>query len=99
MKLPKTLRIGPHVYDVHIHPREWSTETDKHGLCDRMTLSIHLCDDNRLFETFIHEVLHAIYYEWNVQPMDDEERTVTQLSSGIVSFFLDNKKALLRMVI
>ena len=42
-------------------------------------------------DTFIHEILHAIYYTYHILPEDDEERTVAMLAHGLTAAFKDNK--------
>ena len=42
--------------------------------------------------TAIHEVMHAIYNERHLQPGDDEERVVNQMSRGITEVLKRNPK-------
>lgn len=43
-----------------------------------------------MFDTLLHEILHAVYFVWNLEDKDDEERTVTGLSTGLSTVLHDN---------
>ena len=43
--------------------------------------------------TLIHEILHAIVYQWNMELEEkDEERLVNGLANGLTTIFVDNPK-------
>ena len=45
--------------------------------------------------TIIHELIHAIVYQWNIELEDKVEETVaTTLSNGLTTIFVDNPKLL-----
>jgi len=44
----------------------------------------------KMAQTALHEILHGIYWLWNVQDDDKEERIVTQLSQGLSAVLRDN---------
>lgn len=43
-----------------------------------------------LKDTLLHEIMHAVFYEYGIQPQDDEERTIRVMSTGLTQVFLDN---------
>ena len=43
--------------------------------------------------TLIHELLHAIVYQWNMELEEkDEEKLVNGLANGLTTIFVDNPK-------
>ena len=43
--------------------------------------------------TLIHEILHAIVYQWNMELEEkDEEKLVNGLANGLTTIFVDNPK-------
>ncbi len=43
--------------------------------------------------TLIHEILHAIVYQWNMELDEkDEEKLVNGLANGLTTIFVDNPK-------
>ena len=43
-------------------------------------------------DTLLHEILHGVWNEYNLQEGDDEERTVSTMATGLTQVFLDNPK-------
>jgi|TARA_B100000900_G_C20255991_1_gene583970 hypothetical protein len=45
--------------------------------------------------TILHELIHAIVYQWNIELEDKVEETIaTSLSNGLITIFVDNPKLL-----
>ncbi len=66
-----------------------------YGLCDSEIGRIDIRDmeDTLLFkDVLIHEILHAIWWEYKRDEKDDEERTVNAMASGITQVLSDNPK-------
>ena len=42
--------------------------------------------------TLLHEILHAIVYQWNIELGDKEEPVVNGLTNGLTTVFVDNPK-------
>ena len=43
--------------------------------------------------TIMHEIMHAIIYQWNIELGDkEEEHLVSALSNGLTTVFVDNPK-------
>jgi len=45
-------------------------------------------------EVTLHEVLHAIWHNYNMNDQDDEERTVSQMAMGLAQVLVDNPELL-----
>ena len=93
----KSLRIGCRKYSV----QEWADSemmtTDSYGQCDKQRGVIYICthlDPIVVADTFLHEIMHAIWHEYNLQDSDQEERIVHTLSTGLVQVMLDNPQLL-----
>lgn len=93
-----SLRIGP--YDIAVlswEPRSAqannsSGEFSSTEMCIRIN-----CRTDRLFavDTVLHEILHAIYWAYQIKPEDGEERTVTVLATAWLQVYRDNPGLLL----
>ena len=91
MKIPKSIKIGnvdytinfvgPRAIDDHNDP-----ETEYHGRffpsCDLIQIRDTMSGE-RQYSTFIHECLHAIFYEYGID-VGDEEMFARQLTIGII---------------
>jgi len=93
----KSLRIGCRKYSV----QEWADAemmtTDSYGQCDKQRGIIYICthlDPIVVADTFLHEIMHAIWHEYNLQDSDQEERIVHTLSTGLVQVMHDNPQLL-----
>jgi hypothetical protein len=93
---PPVVRIGP--FDVRVVALDAATTTDDFGQFSADDLEIRLRRDfvspTMAADTFIHEVLHALWWVMNARAKDGEERIVTLLSTGLTQFFRDNPAAL-----
>tara|TARA_R100001086_G_scaffold144971_1_gene76525 strand:- start:296 stop:604 length:309 start_codon:yes stop_codon:yes gene_type:complete len=88
------IKIGGTVYTLIQHDKEWAEELEIFGKCDSNMLEIHLATvvipRDVVRNTLIHEILHALYREYDIHEDDGEERTVTKLANGICQVALDN---------
>jgi hypothetical protein len=95
MKLPaKTIKIGYRNYQIEEWTKQQMEHAGKTGLCDRDGGLIFVCtsqDDRQIANTFLHEVGHAIFWDWGLEDDDDEERTITTLINGLTTVWVDNK--------
>jgi hypothetical protein len=89
MKIPKKITIGGVQYLVEIRDED-NIETDALGICECNDSKILLKKDmnkDLTFKTFVHEVLHAIVFEYGVIiEEDDEELLINQLTTGVFEF-------------
>jgi Zn-dependent peptidase ImmA (M78 family) len=88
-KLPKTIKIG--AYDIKL--KYWGELQETFGQYFEVEQTIYLApvsDATLAADTLLHEIMHAIFHIYVIQAHDDEERTVTTLSSGLTQVFKDN---------
>jgi hypothetical protein len=71
--------------------------SDDWGLCykDKRRIeivhnSIHGCEA----DTFLHEIMHAIWYEYKRSNRETEENAVAVLSAGLINIFKHNPEVL-----
>lgn len=95
-QLPPVVRVGP--FDVRVVDLDATTATDDYGQFSADDLEIrlrrHFVSPAVAADTFIHEVLHAVWWVMNARAKDGEERIVTLLSTGLTQFFRDNPAVL-----
>jgi hypothetical protein len=96
-KLPKALKIGPHVYTVRLVdgiPGEEGEIT--FAQIDTSALLIEVirnCPSSSIVAGHvIHECLHGIWHERNLGKRPDEEKVVLQFESGLIQLAQDNPK-------
>ena len=99
MKIPKSLKIGGHNYDIFF-PYVFVERSDLTGQCDYSSKYIRIadksCDEPRkesaIAVTLIHETLHAIDFGSGHRMFagDNGEARIAALSEGIYQVLLDN---------
>jgi len=77
MKLPKSIARGRH------------GEFSPNELIIRINTNIK---KSHIKETLLHEILHGIYWSYNIHDEDKEERIVTTIAVGLSQVFTDNPK-------
>lgn len=96
MKLTKSIKVGGFEYKI-IYPYKFKERTDTLGYIsnDRQEILIsgYDIDGNKLpkqkiFELFIHEVLHAIDHVYNSGGLG--EKDINQMGFGIHQVLIDN---------
>jgi len=90
MKLPKHLKVAGHVYTVEWMSRQWKDEMERQGDCLVSELRIRIAEDERLLETLLHEIGHAIYYEYSLAHVEEEEAINSLYMSGLHQVLKDN---------
>jgi hypothetical protein len=95
MKLPSnTIKIGYRIYNVEEWTAKQMEDAGNAGICDKNKGEICICtsqDDRQIANTFLHEIGHAIYWEWTIYDKDGEERIITTLTNGLTTVWVDNK--------
>lgn len=89
-----TVRIGPAILEII------EADIDEYGRFEAEKESILVrrgMSDYVRSRTELHEILHAIWDEYDL-PRDYEETCVRRLESGLVAFFLDNPEYGRRLV-
>jgi len=92
-----SVKVAGHRYKIRLVGGE---HTPNHGQCDTGALLISLTrgEASRMRETLIHEIGHAIYYEYDVESCADEECRVSRLSTGWHQVLVDNPKLILHII-
>jgi len=94
MKLPKKIKIANHVYKIVAWSDEIAFAKSRFGECDCLALEIRIQTNNiksLVSETLVHEIMHAIYWSYNIKVEDDEERIVGTMAVGMSQVLQDNK--------
>lgn len=94
--MPRQVRIGSLVYNVgimHDHDGDaggllGATHYQKCVIRVRDSL-----DGRQAANTFLHEVIHGIHWEYGVTDNSDEEFSTNQTTNGLCAFWQDNPKA------
>lgn len=88
MEIPKQIQVGGKTYSI-ITGYKFQERSDRIGHCDNVQQKIVISDVDgngnmahieRVEETFIHEIIHAIDCIYNAGKLDDD--TVCRLSEG-----------------
>lgn len=95
--IPKTVRVGCYMFRVEVREFEDHEAEGTFGHMNPINQKIALrpgMTPQNLANTFIHEVLHAIYFYLSPdrQAEDTEEEFVTKGANGLVAFWQDNPK-------
>jgi hypothetical protein len=90
--MPCSVRVADRIYTIE-GDKQLVAEGRCYGYCQVVEKLIQIDTSHGSYQaasTLIHEILHAIYEEYNVHGNDDEERTVRSLERGLMQVFLDN---------
>lgn len=90
--MPQAVVVGGSDYEVGWVKEGLTMDSKLLGVCDNAAQTIKLTypvKSGQLGNTFIHEVLHAIYFERNLGGKSEEEQ-VTLLANGLCAFIRDN---------
>lgn len=94
MKIPKKVKIGAHIYEVVFRD---DMDDANLGVCRPAKLKIFVdstLPQSQKEETFLHEVLHAIFHQVGLsQPrdIDGEEKQVQSIAHSLYQFLKENK--------
>ncbi len=93
-QLPASIRVGAYDYTIDKWPGQNHNALKLHGHFSGVEQSIGLQLDlpspAKAVEVFIHEVNHAIYYVFNADDADTEERLVKVFAIGWLCVYRDN---------
>lgn len=93
MKLPREILVGDSIWTVKTVRKVPTTQGSKReniGLCDPSTNEVLLktgLDARERLETFLHEVLHCIEFEYE---MELGHKIIYALQGPIAQFLIDN---------
>ena len=92
--LPSTIKVGAHDYTVAEKDQAWKDAVGAYGLCqyEAQVISVVTAKVSCtfVFDTLLHEILHAIWRERDLDDDDEEEKVVTVLAAGLTAMFRDN---------
>jgi hypothetical protein len=94
--LPESLSIGFAEWTVEVVPKgslKSADDIDSLGLCETEFFTIKIADgqtDTNAKNTFIHELLHAVYAVHGLPDEVDEETAVASLTNGLMAALQDN---------
>ena len=94
--IPKTVRVGCYMFRVEVAEFEDAEADGTFGHMNPISQKIRLrpgMTAQNLANTFIHEVLHGIYFYLGVAEDNGEEEFVTKGANGLCAFWQDNPKA------
>jgi len=93
MKLPDKVIVGFKEYDVISETYRWAHNNERDGENCQEYHTITINTETSTAEvgvTLFHELLHLLYYNYNIKDEDDEERTVESLARGMAQLWRDN---------
>jgi len=94
--LPKKIKCGGHIYRV-LFPYQFKERSDLCGQADHDVAQIRIRNsdpcgntvvDSRVFEVFVHELLHVVDFVYNGNELDEEMNE--RLGQGVAQVLLDN---------
>ena len=94
MKIPEKIKIGGHIYKVIFKD---DMDDENMGVCRPSKLKIFVdknLPQSKQEETFIHEVLHAIFHQlgsFTVREQDEEEKMAQSVGHSLYQFLSENK--------
>ena len=93
MDKPTRIKIGHLDYTIEWMDRDWSDQVGAFGTCHRDTNSIKIYESSaneRIAETFIHEVYHALQDVFMCTKEIDTEQAAGIAGRGLVMVWRDN---------
>lgn len=101
MKIPKSIKVGPHKYSIQ-YDHEACVAASARGACMEDSLVIILdpaLPASHQKETALHEVIHAVWGQtWmdttipDADPKSDGEQIIAELGPRLLSLLQDNPK-------
>ena len=94
MKIPKKVKVGSMVYSVEQHAKVDDGEKLLLGRCffdkAKIILSTDLPDKQNLELTFLHELVHAIAYHFDMKELQENETDIDRIAKGFHMIIVDN---------
>lgn len=98
----RRLKVGIYTYPVHFVLGKIANDDGDECLCGSAAhqiknrgIKVSLDESGDAGETLLHEVLHAVFYERDLNTFfedeSDMEHAVTQLAVGLTALFRDNR--------
>ena len=93
INLPASVKVGYIDYEIRLWSALEAQSSHRLGEADHLTQVIRVSQalaPRAFAEVLLHELLHALFYVYNIQDEDREERTVGTLSTAIAAMWRDN---------
>lgn len=94
MKIPETVKIGPHIYTV-VYEKNFNDNHSAVGQSRHLHNQIVLDPDqarSSLEDTFIHEIFHAIDWQLHIFDGEQVEHQIARLTTQFLQVLKDNKE-------
>lgn len=92
--LPDVVRIGAFDFAIEKMDVRDAMSRGVYGQCSTqlqiISIQRHMPSRQKAIDTLLHELLHAIWWERDLEDADKEERTVGCLGTGLVQVHRDN---------
>jgi len=92
-KRPESVRVADVQYAIIYTKKDYDLGDDAYGIILHEKCLIKIlktCPEDIVKHTVWHEVLHAIYYWYDIQDEDTEERVVSKVALGTYRTLLEN---------
>ena len=97
MNIPEKIKVGYREYKLEKWKQTVANANDAHGQFFAKEGIIGYTEEEKGIShanTLLHEILHAIVYQWNIELGDKEEPVVNGLTNGLTTVFVDNPNLL-----
>lgn len=92
--LPITVRIGPFDFAIKKMSTHVAAGRQQFGEFSCISFEISIQEDipsaAKAVDTFLHEVLHGIYWSYGFEDEDKEERIVGNMATALTALYRDN---------
>ena len=95
MNTPEKIKVGYREYKLEKWKQTVANANDAHGQFFAKEGIIGYTEEEKGIShanTLLHEILHAIVYQWNIELGDKEEPVVNRLTNGLTTVLVDNPK-------
>ena len=95
MNIPEKIKVGYREYKLEKWKQTVANANDAHGQFFAKEGIIGYTEEEKGIShanTLLHEILHAIVYQWNIELGDKEEPVVNGLTNGLTTVLVDNPK-------
>ena len=96
MNIPEKIKVGYRDYKLEEWKQTVATANEAHGqFFSKEGIIGYAAYEKGVSHanTLLHEILHAIVYQWNIELEEkEEEKLVNSLTNGLTTVFVDNPK-------
>lgn len=92
--LPERVKVGTSNYNLVAADKDMMDELGRYGDCNPETRTIRIADEqpeaSHALDTVVHELFHACFRAYNIEPEREEEYTVTALAAAFTDVLISN---------